>query len=314
MGAKGYRLAGKVMFQLYNDSTGLLESKVYDGGNTTELTLQSEGEDVEVLSTDYDNFGAALDSMNDPKPTTGSWGINRFTAQTLAMACSADAGAYSGAAVTGQTHAFTATEGVGELFSDRPVESVVVSRSGGVSASAWGATATITLNAYRIPTVANGRFYKATTGGTTGSTQPTWPTTSGATVTDGTVVWTDQGTIVAGLNTDYTLNTQLGVVTPLAAGDIATGEAISVAFSKSAKSGYEILGSTALNKRIKLMLDGRNLFDNTAVRLIIDKLKLKPSGTMSWIQTGNSVAEQKYDFTCIVPDGQTSAYRLYVAD
>lgn len=313
MAAKGYRLAGKVMFQLYNDDTGLLESKVYDGGNTTELTLQAEGEDVEILSTDYANPGAALDSMNDPKPTTGSWGINRFTAQTLAMACSANADAYSGAAVSGQTHTFTATEGVGELISDRPVESVVVSRAAGVDAADWSGSASITLGAYRVPTTPNGHFYKCTTAGTTSSSEPTWPT-NGGTVTDGTVVWTDQGTIVAVLNTDYTLNTDLAVVTPLSTGAIATGDEIDVAFTQSAKSGYEILGSTALNKRIKLMLDGRNLFDNSKVRLIIDKLKLKPAGTMSWINTGNATAEQKYDFTCIVPDGQTAPYRLYVAE
>lgn len=313
MAAKGYRLAGKVMFQLYDDSTGLLDSKVYDGGNTTELTLQSEGEDVEVLSTDYDNYGAALDSMNDPKPTTGSWGINRFTAQTLAMACSANADAFSGVAVTGATHNFTATEGVGELISDRPVDTVVVNRAAGVDASAWAGTTAISLNAYRKPTVSNGHFYKCTDDGTTGSTEPIWPT-NGGTVTDGTVVWTDQGLIVAAVNTDYTVNTDLGVVTPLASGNIATGEELDVTFNKTIKSGYEILGSTALNKRIKLMLDGRNLFDNTKVRLIIEKLKLKPSGTMSWINTGNAVAEQKYDFTCIVPDGQTAAYKLYVAE
>lgn len=41
----------------------------------------------------------------------------------------------------------------------------------------------------RRPTVFNGYTYQATVGGTTGAAEPTWPTTIGATVQDGTVTW-----------------------------------------------------------------------------------------------------------------------------
>lgn len=44
-----------------------------------------------------------------------------------------------------------------------------------------------------IPTVPNNHYYKCTTAGTSGGTEPIWPTTGG-TVTDGTAVWTDMGT------------------------------------------------------------------------------------------------------------------------
>ncbi|HEV2890755.1 MAG TPA: calcium-binding protein [Frankiaceae bacterium] len=40
------------------------------------------------------------------------------------------------------------------------------------------------------PSAASPLLFKATTAGTTGSAEPTWPATAGATVTDGTVTWT----------------------------------------------------------------------------------------------------------------------------
>lgn len=58
----------------------------------------------------------------------------------------------------------------------------------------WAPHTLVVLNAQRVPTSPNGYWYKATTGGTTGYSQPTWPTTVGNTVTDGTVIWTCEGT------------------------------------------------------------------------------------------------------------------------
>jgi hypothetical protein len=39
------------------------------------------------------------------------------------------------------------------------------------------------------PTTSNSYYYQCTTAGTSGSTQPTWPTTTGATVVDGSITW-----------------------------------------------------------------------------------------------------------------------------
>ena len=58
-------------------------------------------------------------------------------------------------------------------------------------------TATLT-GQYVVPTTANGFYYVCTVAGTTNSTQPTWPTTVGTTVTDGTVTWTCAGAILTG--------------------------------------------------------------------------------------------------------------------
>lgn len=58
--------------------------------------------------------------------------------------------------------------------------------------SSWTASTAVPLGQPAVPTTSNGHLYQCTTAGTTGSTQPTWPT-GGGTVTDGTVVWTDLG-------------------------------------------------------------------------------------------------------------------------
>jgi hypothetical protein len=45
------------------------------------------------------------------------------------------------------------------------------------------------------PTLAN--HYYSCTGGTSGANEPAWPVTAGSTVTDGTVTWTEAGTILS---------------------------------------------------------------------------------------------------------------------
>ena len=47
------------------------------------------------------------------------------------------------------------------------------------------------------PTTGNGRYYTCTTAGTTDTSEPTWTTSEGVTITDGTAVWTDTGLLNA---------------------------------------------------------------------------------------------------------------------
>lgn len=54
----------------------------------------------------------------------------------------------------------------------------------------WLASTAYALGYSARPTTPNGYRYEVTTAGTSNSSEPTWPTTIGNTVTDGTVVWT----------------------------------------------------------------------------------------------------------------------------
>jgi hypothetical protein len=63
-------------------------------------------------------------------------------------------------------------------------------------ASIWQASHDYSVDALARPTGpnANGHYYKATVDtGSSGGTEPTWPTGSGATVVDGGITWTEQG-------------------------------------------------------------------------------------------------------------------------
>lgn len=69
---------------------------------------------------------------------------------------------------------------------------------------AWAATTVYSTGDFRRPTVQNGYRYEATTGGTSGGSQPTWPTTPGGTVVDGTVTWTCRSFAVTDTNCPHT--------------------------------------------------------------------------------------------------------------
>lgn len=64
----------------------------------------------------------------------------------------------------------------------------------------WEATTAYTLGDFREPTTRNGLRYEVTTAGTSDSGEPTWPTTVGATVADGTAVWTCRSKVVEDAN------------------------------------------------------------------------------------------------------------------
>jgi hypothetical protein len=61
-----------------------------------------------------------------------------------------------------------------------------------IKGTAWQASTAYSLGDIVVPTAGleNGFRYECTTAGTSDSSAPTWPTTEGGTVTDGTAVWT----------------------------------------------------------------------------------------------------------------------------
>ena len=61
------------------------------------------------------------------------------------------------------------------------------------TAAAWQPSHAYSLNDYVVPTVTNEHMYKVTAAGTCGSSEPTWPTTSGGTVVSSGATFTEVG-------------------------------------------------------------------------------------------------------------------------
>lgn len=70
--------------------------------------------------------------------------------------------------------------------------------------TAWAATTALSLGAVRRPTTSNGYRYVVTTAGSTGGSEPAWPTTPGATVTNGSVTFTCHATEIYDTNCPHT--------------------------------------------------------------------------------------------------------------
>lgn len=77
------------------------------------------------------------------------------------------------------------------------------------------------------PTTPNAHKYRVTTAGTSGATEPTWPTGSGLTVTNGTVVFTENGAdVVATERTFYGDGTNILKLDPYVPGSLSTTIAV----------------------------------------------------------------------------------------
>ena len=73
---------------------------------------------------------------------------------------------------------------------------------------AWVASTAYATTAphFVTPTTPNGFRYQCTTGGTSAGSEPTWPTTIGATVADNTVVWTCRSFVVTDANCPHSVS------------------------------------------------------------------------------------------------------------
>jgi len=174
----GFRGAGRPKFALYDESTGLLINKFYPMGNLVTLVLTEEAETIQVLSTDHENNGSTLDSMEDPKPVAGKLSSNTFNHRMLAIA------------FMGESAAKAISE---STVTDEDVVAVL----GGSARLALGSASGVDVqDETDTTTYVEGTDYTVETG--PGFTLLTFPTTSS--ITDGVTLHVDY---TAGADTGY---------------------------------------------------------------------------------------------------------------
>ena len=136
--------------------------------------------------------GAQIAALNDvPSANDSGVQINAYSSAQVTNGV-----IYTGSPViVSVTAAFTITDVYRPVTYTgvAPGNPIIIRSVTHTTAFPWVASTAYALGDVARPVTGNSHLYQCITAGTSGSTQPTWPTTGG-TVTDGTAVWTDLGT------------------------------------------------------------------------------------------------------------------------
>ncbi len=106
---------------------------VYPAGNLTNFELTPDAEEMEIISTGNDDYGQALDSMIEAKPTKGSFGVNRFNIDLLALAFMGDVAARSGTETTVTDEVVAAVPGEIFKLANIDVSALVLTNTAGTT-------------------------------------------------------------------------------------------------------------------------------------------------------------------------------------
>lgn len=238
--------SGKIYLRELNGNSGLLEV-----GNASALSF-SVSEEVKELKDYTQPGGGTANEVRRIDAVEVSMTLHELNPENFARAIYGNTSGVNAGAVSDEIH--TAYLGGLVAFEFLPNATPAPVVVGGEGATTAATNTAYGLNALVVPAAPNGYFYQATVAGTSAGTAPTWPTTVGATVTDGAVTWKNMGATALTEGDDYEIRP--GGVLILETADLADGAIIGVSYTKQAVDVVEAI--TDAGKEYEMIFDGLN--------------------------------------------------------
>lgn len=222
-------------------------------GNCSALSL-AIAEDVKELKDFTQAGGGTYNEVRRIGSVEATISAHDFSPENLSKALFGTSTAIAAGTVTDEVIPAYAGALAPTLYQLDTAVLPLVDSQAGTAAAARANTTAYALNVYLVPASANGFYYKVTTAGTSAAAPPTFPTTVGGTVSDGTAVLTCMGKISLVANTDFTYSGSGIVFTSTAR--VTGGENYLVDYTKKAGNIVEALTSSA--KEYELVFEGLN--------------------------------------------------------
>ena len=276
---------------------------LFFGGNAEVLSIQSNAEIKEQISKGRNDYGQVKASATLNQPAKIKISLNQLDGDNLAMAFLGKKFAIDIASGSVSAELLTIlTVGKYQRLAKRGIteSSLVVNMAEGVSASAWASETSKEVGDLVVPTTPNGHYYECTTAGDTGTTEPTWPE-DGSTVSDGSAVWTDKGTIALVKDEDFEITARTGMIRAIDAGRLSAGDELSINYDYPAQTGFKIQGAVQPTIKAYVFLDGKNITNGKDIEMEAWEVQLKPTTPVDFLASDFTSLE--LEGTLKAPDG-----------
>lgn len=113
-------------------------------------------------------------------------------------------------------------------------------------------------------------------------------------------------------NTDYVVNTRLGLIKALSTGSIGEGDTINVSCSYAQVDWTLITGADSPIIRTKLVLDGKNYVNGRNCKVVVKEARLKPSTAVDFLS--EDFLPLELEGVCEIPTGDTTPLEIVYYD